>query len=51
MCGIGNPSQTQIQPNPGLVKQNSAKFLLGKSLDFLGFPFPNRALSMSYADP
>jgi len=29
------PSQIQIQPNPGLVQQNLAKFSQGKSLDFL----------------
>jgi hypothetical protein len=30
-----NPSQTQIQPNPGVIQQNLAKFSQGKSLDFL----------------
>jgi hypothetical protein len=30
-----NPSRTQIQPNPGVIQKNLAKFLQGKSLDFL----------------
>jgi hypothetical protein len=41
---------SQIQPNLAKSSQSQSKKIKEKSLDFLGFPFPNLAFSKAYGE-
>jgi hypothetical protein len=48
---LGLPSQTQILQNPAKPSQGEPKENKEKSLDFLGFSWPNWVFSKGCSDP